>query len=230
MNATTYTPDGGNASIQPWGNSGAVYEVRAPHGVVVPGGRGFVIGIAGFILGGENSFFNSAYGFACDSVENFELVLADGHIANANARDNRYLWIAPKGGSGNFGLVTRFDMKTIPYRDPDNPVIWGGMLVWDINATEGFVDAVVDFGNNATADVYSTSFCGWGWAPDGSRGGRLLACSLNNILNVPSAPAFDGYMAVEGIVGNTLRSDSMLNLTREQDGEEGYQYVYSNPW
>jgi FAD/FMN-containing dehydrogenase len=222
MNATAYNPDNRIASIQPGGNWGSVYSALAPHGVVVPGGRGSGVGIAGFLLGGGNSFFNSAHGWGCDSVDNFEVVLADGRIVDASARENRDLWIALRGGSGNFGLVTRFDLRTIPYADPDDPVIWGGAVFWDANATEGLVDAIVDFGNNAADDVYSTSFCMWGLDPIDP---PVVACSLNNILNVPSAPAFDGYMAVGGVISDTLRSASMLNLTEEQNGGGGFQYI-----
>lgn len=226
MNATTYNPENGIASIQPGGNWGTVYDTLAQHGVVTPGARGSGVGIAGFILGGGYSFFTSAYGWVCDSVENFEVVLYDGRIVNANARENRDLWISLKGGSGNFGLVTRFDMRTFQYSDPRNPVIWGGAVFWDVNATEALIDVIVDFGNNAADDVDSTSFCMWSWDPVDPPG---LACSLNNIRDVPSAPAFDGYMAVEGIISDTLRSDSMLNLTKEQYGGGGFQYTTLEP-
>ncbi|CRK45016.1 hypothetical protein BN1723_019622, partial [Verticillium longisporum] len=53
-------------------------------------------------------------GFACDNVENFEVVIGDGSIVNANAKENTDLWKALKGGSGNFGFVTRLDIKVWP--------------------------------------------------------------------------------------------------------------------
>lgn len=58
------------------------------------------------------SFFAPRYGFACDNVINFEVVLASGDIVNANAHENPDLWFALKGGSNNFGVVTRFDLRT----------------------------------------------------------------------------------------------------------------------
>ncbi|RYP88467.1 hypothetical protein DL770_004631 [Monosporascus sp. CRB-9-2] len=198
MNATTFHADSNIVSIQPGGNRDAVYEALAPHGVVVAGGRGSV---------------------------NFEVVLADGSTVNASARENRDLWIALKGGSGNFGLVIRFDLGAIPYADPQDPVIWGGAVVWHINATDGVIDAIVEFANNVAADVYSSSVYNWAGSPRGQREGWLLACALHNVVNRPSAPAFDGYMAMNGLVGQTLRSASMSNLTVEQDGAAGYRNV-----
>lgn len=58
----------------------------------------------------QYSFHSNRRGFACDNVVNFEVVLANGTIVNANAHENAGLWRALKGGSGNFGFVTRVDV------------------------------------------------------------------------------------------------------------------------
>ena len=42
---------------------------------------------------------------------NFEVVLADGRIVNANKDEHSDLWKSLKGGSGNFGLITRIDQR-----------------------------------------------------------------------------------------------------------------------
>lgn len=57
----------------------------------------------------QYSFYSSREGFACDSVANFEVVLGDGSIINANAKKNSDLFRSLKGGSGNFGFITRVD-------------------------------------------------------------------------------------------------------------------------
>lgn len=44
-------------------------------------------------------------------VENWEIVLANGTVVNANANENADLWKAQKGGSGNLGFVTRIDQS-----------------------------------------------------------------------------------------------------------------------
>lgn len=44
-------------------------------------------------------------------VENWEIVLADGSVVNANSKENAALWKAQKGGSGNLGFVTRVDQR-----------------------------------------------------------------------------------------------------------------------
>ena len=40
---------------------------------------------------------------------NWEIVLANGSVVNANTEENADLWKAQKGGSGNLGFITRID-------------------------------------------------------------------------------------------------------------------------
>ncbi|KAK5630101.1 hypothetical protein RRF57_005816 [Xylaria bambusicola] len=111
MNTTTYDIESKTASIQPGCRWKWVFETLAKYGVAVTGGRDSDVGAGGFILGGGNSFWSASHGWACDNVANFEVVLADGSIIQANAKENVDLWTALKGGSGNLGIVTRFDIK-----------------------------------------------------------------------------------------------------------------------
>ena len=133
MNTTSYNPDTGIASIQPGARWGSVYEFVDPYNVTVVGARTSVVGVGGFTTGGgvnmffyilrtestgghwltpfQYSFHSNSHGFACDNVVNWEIVLADGSVINANASTNPDLWKAQKGGSGNLGFVTRIDQR-----------------------------------------------------------------------------------------------------------------------
>lgn len=73
-------------------------------------------------VAGANPIFNSGgitfasreHGFTCDNVHGYEIVLASGEVIYANQNANSDLWLALKGGSNNFGIITRFDIATIP--------------------------------------------------------------------------------------------------------------------
>ncbi|KAF7898524.1 hypothetical protein EAF00_004970 [Botryotinia globosa] len=106
---------------------GQVYDKLDPLGLSVVGGHVYDVGVGGFTLGGCFSSSLPRYGMCCDMVENFEVVLADGQIINANANANPDLWIALKGGSNNFGIVTRFDMKKFPQGKQ-----WAGLVAYPI--------------------------------------------------------------------------------------------------
>lgn len=42
--------------------------------------------------------FSPRIGFSCDSVVEFDVVLASGELVHANATENSDLWVALKGG------------------------------------------------------------------------------------------------------------------------------------
>ena len=53
------------------------------------------------------------HGFSCDNIMGYEIVLGNGNVTYASASSNPDLWLALKGGSNNFGIITRFDIATI---------------------------------------------------------------------------------------------------------------------
>ncbi|OJI81203.1 hypothetical protein ASPTUDRAFT_203749 [Aspergillus tubingensis CBS 134.48] len=106
-----------------WGN---VYNFLAGHGLAVAGPLSMESGIGGVALGGGLSLFSSREGFVCDNVVNFQVVLANGTIVNANPKTNSDLWQALRGGGNNFGIVTRYDMRTFPQGS-----LFGGSLWYE---------------------------------------------------------------------------------------------------
>lgn len=80
-------------------------------------------------------------------VKNFEVVLASGEIVNANSEENSDLFFALKGGSNNFGIVTRFDLKTFPLGD-----YWGGNNIYLGAEVPALLDAFSSFMLNPDFD------------------------------------------------------------------------------
>lgn len=213
INATTYNSTTKIASVRPGGHWQAVYDTLSPQGVTVAGGRAGTVGVGGFVAGGGNSFYSASHGMACDTVQNFEVVLANGSIVDANVENNADLFKALKGGSGNFGLITRFDMYAIEFPDAANPDIWGGILQYNLSAGEDLLDAMVTFTDNVPDDQNTTSIIYWAYLPD--LGGMILNVALENTLGTENPPAADVYFNVSGITANTLRKDELAVITNE---------------
>lgn len=90
-----------------------IYPQLVPYNLTVMGGRIPGIGVGGFATGGGITFASREHGFSSDNIVGYEIVLANGKAAYASASSNPDLWLALKGGSNNFGIITRFDIGTI---------------------------------------------------------------------------------------------------------------------
>ncbi|KAF3012579.1 hypothetical protein E8E14_004524 [Neopestalotiopsis sp. 37M] len=134
------------ASVGPGSRWGHVYKELVEYNRVVAGGRVGTVGVGGLTLGGGISSFGPRYGWTCDSVVNFEVVLANGTVINANETANADLLHALRGGSNNFGVVTRIDFQAHEQGD-----IWGGVVHYSSDTIPQQLSATA---NLASADPY----------------------------------------------------------------------------
>lgn len=93
---------------------GSIDTTTQKTGLVFPSGVVSHTGAAGLILGGGTGWLTRRFGLSCDNVESFALVTADKSVLRANAKENADLFWALRGGGGNFGVVTEFELKLHP--------------------------------------------------------------------------------------------------------------------
>ncbi|KAH9033366.1 FAD-binding domain-containing protein [Lactarius pseudohatsudake] len=116
-----------------------VYERLDPYGVTVIGGRIPGVGVGGLILGGGYSFKSNEHGLAIDNTVAFELVLPNGTVTTVTAEDHD-LWFALRGGGNNFGIVTKFTIKSYPQGQ-----VWGGTILYGSDQLGAVKNAIAEF-------------------------------------------------------------------------------------
>jgi len=95
---------------------GSMDDATQQAGLVFPSGVVSHTGASGLVLGGGTGWLTRRFGLSCDNVEGFELVTADGSVVRCNSGDNTDLFWALRGGGGNFGVVTEFEVGLHPLR------------------------------------------------------------------------------------------------------------------
>ncbi|KAI5886875.1 FAD-binding domain-containing protein [Schizophyllum commune H4-8] len=179
-----------------------VYAALDPLGRGVVGGRVPGIGVAGFILGGGYSWYTNERGLALDNVLAFELVKPNGEVILISEKSDSDLFFVLKGGYNNYGIVTRFTLKTYPQGK-----LWGGHAFYSPDLFDRFSDALYNFSEN-TADPKASLIGTYS-----SIKGKLLASIFMAYLG-PSPPdgIFDEFLDMPMLESNISTRDGMLPL------------------
>lgn len=223
LSQTTYNPDTTLASIQPGPRWGDVFATLEAEGVIVAGGRDADVGIGGFLTGGGNSYYTGRMGFGCDSVVNFEVALADGSIVNANKTSNSDLWKALKGGSGNFGIVTRFDMQAFSTNG-----IWGGMRASNRTYGDQLIDELVKFGNSSSDHPEDAFLINFTYNPS-SFTEVVISHVIVDTYAAVDPPAFDSIQTIPTVLKD-LKTRTMAEIATTYILPAGDRYVITfNP-
>jgi hypothetical protein len=117
-------PDSQITRCQPgltWGEFDGATQV---HGLATTGGRFSTTGIAGLLLGSGSGWIERKCGLTADNLLSAEVVLADGSVVRASKDENPELFWGIRGGGGNFGIVTEFEIELHKI----GPMIYGGLL------------------------------------------------------------------------------------------------------
>ena len=151
--------DARTAWVQP-GLTAAEYTREAgTHGLATGFGDAGSVGIGGISVGGGVGFLSRKYGLTIDDLLAAEVVTADGRIRQVDADHEPDLFWAIRGGGGNFGVVTRLQLRLHPV-----DTVVGGMLMLP-----------------ATADVIA------GFVAEADRAPDELS-TIANVMPAPPAP------------------------------------------
>jgi FAD/FMN-containing dehydrogenase len=94
-----------------WGPAAAAL---AEHGLAITSGDTVSVGVGGLTQAGGIGWMVRKHGLTIDSLLAAEVVTAAGDVVRASATENADLFWALRGGAGNFGVVTAFELQAQP--------------------------------------------------------------------------------------------------------------------
>ncbi|TFL01165.1 FAD-binding domain-containing protein [Pterulicium gracile] len=181
---------------------GEVYTDLQQYNVTVAGGRDYGVGVGGLSLIGGWSWLTQAHGLTVDNIVGYQLVLPNGDLTEVTEEDQPDLFFALKGGGNNFGIVTRFTMRTYP----QGPM-WGGQLAYSGAQLELFIDAMLDFQQQTDPKAAVLS----GYRIQSSGQAAMLAVVYYNAPNPPPG-IFDKFLAIPTIVNSVVAGRTLSSF------------------
>jgi FAD/FMN-containing dehydrogenase len=81
-------------------------------------------------IGGGIGWTMRKFGLACDNLVSADVVTADGRLLHASETENADLLWGLRGGGGNFGIVTQFELELHPL----GPMVYAGPIFYSADA------------------------------------------------------------------------------------------------
>lgn len=162
---------------------GSVYAHLDALNLSVSGGRAAGVGVGGLTLGGGISYFGPRFGWTCDTVTNFRVVLANGTLVNANEDENADLMWALRGGTNNLGIVTDVELLTFPQGE-----FWGGQVVRSIETIGEQIHALATFNDPANYDESASMITTFAYS--GADDAQVIVNNMEYTQPIPDPPVY----------------------------------------
>lgn len=113
------------AYVEPGATLGDMDHETQLYGLATSLGINSTTGVAGLTLGGGFGWLSRKYGMTVDNLVGAQIVTADGESIHVSENEYPDLFWAIRGGGGNFGIVTRFEIQLHPV----GPLVFSGLIV-----------------------------------------------------------------------------------------------------
>jgi FAD/FMN-containing dehydrogenase len=148
MKSITFDPERRIARIEPGLTWGEVARTLQPYGLALSSGDVATVGVGGLLLGGGIGWMVRKYGLTIDRLRAVELVTANGEFVRASASENAELFWGLRGGGGNFGVATAFEVNLHPAG-----IVIGGAVFYEAAQAEGIMRAYARYAGAAPNEL-----------------------------------------------------------------------------
>ncbi|RYP17192.1 hypothetical protein DL767_010062 [Monosporascus sp. MG133] len=188
---------------------GLIYDFLDDLRLGANGARAAGVGVGGLTLGGGISYFGPRFGWTCDTVTNFEVVLANSTVVNANNRENPDLLWALRGGANNLGIVTRVALQTFPQGD-----LWGGQVITSFEMVGEQIAALAVFNDPERYDEFASLITTFAYSGDLDM--QVVVNNMEYTKPVANPPVFHALTSMPAL-SSTLRIANITDLVMETE-------------
>lgn len=149
MNGVRVDPKARTARVEGGARWADVDHATHAFGLATVSGVIASTGVGGLTLGGGHGYLTRKHGLTIDNLLAADVVLADGRLVHASESENSDLFWALRGGGGNFGIVTSFELRLHPV-----DTVIGGPMFWPLSEAENVLRWYRDFLPDAPDDLY----------------------------------------------------------------------------
>ncbi|TXL61415.1 FAD-binding oxidoreductase [Aeromicrobium terrae] len=129
---------------------GQVADTLAEHGIGFSSGDTRSVGVGGLTLSGGIGWKVRKHGLALDNLVGAEVVTADGAVLHTSEDEHPNLFWALRGGGGNVGVVTAFELVAHPTTD-----VFHGHITFPAAETEQVLQGWAAYQHDASEDLTS---------------------------------------------------------------------------
>lgn len=145
------------------------------------------------------------------------MVLASGEIIDVNAESHADLFRAQKGGSNNFGIITKINIRAFSQGD-----LWGGIILHDMSTFAQQASALVNFTNRVADDPNACLVSFWQYSS--TLRTTIAATAPQYLLPVANATAYKEFLQIPSSA-NSLRFTDIYDLMMETAPPSGQRVI-----
>lgn len=119
------------------------------YGLATPTGTISETGIGGLALSGGTGYLRGMYGLTCDNIIGADVVTAAGERIHVSQQEYPDLFWAIRGGGGNFGIVTQFELQLYEV----GPEVFAVDVMYDYKDAKTIFTKMNDYLESGTDEV-----------------------------------------------------------------------------
>ena len=196
---------------------GRVATVLGDHGLAITSGDTTSVGVGGLTQAGGIGWMVRKHGLTIDSVLGAEVVTAAGEVVRADADTNADLFWALRGGTGNFGVVTAFEMQAQPVT-----TVHFGIIGFALDDVPQLVKSWSQAMSSAPEEL-STAFALMPGFGDFPAGAMMWVCYCGEDPTV-----LDSVRAIGTVVSDTVEEKPYASVLEDAHPPEGIAPVLGN--